>query len=212
MWVVMNKMDQYFHIETFIPKYMIGQQSGTILQKQTGRAEPMPCVTAQQLFPGVTRQQDPFILHSFSQLPCSCLNLFSLKSAENAPWSQANSSFLCYHWEVLFFKSPSQCGNTVCTLTCLCAILLEIQLYMKGKTGSGGSWASTTSTTPLCSVPKDAGQGRLPPASLDYTHSPHVWTWAQCSSLHHFTDATCLSSACTPHSVCMRSEEPFAEV
>lgn len=65
----MNKMDQYFHIETFIPKYMIGQQSGTILQKQTGRAEPMPCVTAQQLFPGVTRQQDHLFYTVFHSCP-----------------------------------------------------------------------------------------------------------------------------------------------
>lgn len=75
----------------------------------------------------------------------------------------------------MFFKSPYQRSNTACTLTCLCAILLEIQLYIKDKTGSGGSWASTTSTTPLCSVPKDAGQGHLPPASVDHTHRLHVW-------------------------------------
>lgn len=98
-----KKMNQYFQSETFIPKYLSKQKSGTFLHKQSGKAEPIFCATAQQLFPGVTQQQNPFILilqsemHVFSQLPCSCLNLSAVKSAENAPWSQANNSFLCYH-------------------------------------------------------------------------------------------------------------------
>lgn len=122
-YVISNekKMNQYFQNETFIPKYLSKQKSGTFLHKQTGKAEPIFCATAQQLFPGVTQQQNPFILilqsemPVFSQLPSSCLNLSALKSAENAPWSQANNSFLCYHWEFLrcfFFNLPPKCGKT----------------------------------------------------------------------------------------------------
>lgn len=160
-YVISNekKMNQYFQSETFIPKYLSRQKSGTFLRKQTGKAEPILGATAQQLFPGVTQQQNPFILilqsemHVFSQLPCSCLNLSSVKSAENTPWSQANNPFLLYHWELLFcffLISFTNVAKLIYLNLPLCHFTRNTTLWKGWKQGGGKeeSWAITAHTNP----------------------------------------------------------------